>query len=421
MHFGTVIALISKFARCRLGNFASIFAVAAPVLLGLTGGAVDFMVYSQQQSEMQNAADAAVLAATREASLKSWSQTEAESVARSYVESELADAGLSSTALFNVTTEVDNVAHKVSITVDMDQHRYFLLGYFRKSPQIRVKAAAQLSSETPLCMIALNPAASKTLKITGSASLLADGCAAYSNSVAKDGLFVESTASLKSAFTCSAGGFGSGVSVFSPAPTSDCPPVPDPLDKRLQPVVGSCDYTGFQVAGKSVTISPGVYCGGLKVDKNAFVTMKPGVYIINGGELSTTNKASLTGDGVTIFFTGKDGSLQLDGTSVVSLKAPATGPTAGMLMFQDRAMAQTVYEISSKVAAQLLGTIYLPNGHLKVMAPGKVADQSAFTVIVVRSIEVGANTRIYLNSNYGATNVPVPFGLGPSKTVNLVN
>ncbi len=68
MNLGMAAESIHDSARCRAGNFATIFAVAAPVLLGLTGGGVDLVVYSQQQSAMQNAADAAVLAATRAAS-----------------------------------------------------------------------------------------------------------------------------------------------------------------------------------------------------------------------------------------------------------------------------------------------------------------------------------------------------------------
>ena len=414
-------SLVRRFAHSRSGNFAAIFAIIAPVLLGLTGGAIDLFVYNQQQSDMQNAADAAVLAATREASLKSWSQVEVDSVARSYVESEMAGNGVASSAQFDVKTVVDNVAKKVSITVDMDQYNYFLLGYFRKNPQIRVTASAKLSSETPVCMIALDPAKPRAVNIVDQADLLADNCAAFSNSIAKDGLFAGSKAYVKSAYTCSAGGFGYGASVFSPTPTTDCPQLPDPLVKRQQPTVGSCDFTNFAVKGTTVTINPGVYCNGLLVDNSAFVTMKPGVYVINGGKLETKNNGSLTGDGVTIFFTGIDGRMELDGTSTTSLKAPVSGPTAGMLLFQDRAMALTEYEISSKSAAQLLGTIYLPNGHLKVKASGKVADQSAFTVIVVKSMEVGAKTKMYLNSNYSSTSVPVPAGLGPSSTINLVN
>lgn len=421
MSMRKIIASISVFAKCRSGNFAAMFAVAAPVLLGLTGGAIDLMVFNHQQSAMQNAADSAALAATREASLKSWSQAEAESVARSYVESALADEGVSTTAIFDVKTEIDNVTHKVAVTVDMDQHNYFLLGYFRKSPQIRVKASAQLSSETPICMIGLEGASSNVIGITGGGSVFADGCAAYSNSTAVDGISVDNKALLKTGFTCSGGGAKGVVSAFSPAPTTDCPPMADPLSQRPQPNAGPCDHTDFSVKNQTVTINPGIYCGGLEVDNNANVTMKPGVYIINGGEFSTKNNGSVTGAGVTIFFTGLDGRINFDGSTSLDMTAPATGPTAGLLMFQDRAMALTDFEISSKSAGRLLGTIYLPNGHFKVNAPGKVADQSAFTVIVARSMEIGGKAQMYLNSNYSSTNVPVPNGLGPSKTINLVN
>ncbi len=407
--------------RCRSGNFASIFAIAAPVLLGLTGGAVDLIVYNRQEASMQNAADAAVLAATREATLKSWAQGEVESVGQAYVEAELADAGITSTALFSVKTIVDNVAKQVSITVDMDQHRYFLLGYFRKSPQIRVEATAKLSSETPLCLIALEGAAASALGVHKSGKVYADGCAAFSNSTSTAAINVEKLALLKTAFACSAGGYKGSGSSFAPAPTTDCPPMPDPLSDRPQPSVGSCDHTKFSIKNKTKTLEPGVYCEGLEVDNSAVITLKPGVYIINGGSFSAKNNGVVVGNGVTIFFTGADGRMSFDGSTTIDLSAPATGPTAGMLLFQDRAMALANYEISSKSAAKLLGTIYLPNGNFIVNAPGKVADQSAFTVIVAKSVDVGDSAQMYLNSNYGATNVPVPTGLGPSRKIILAN
>ena len=405
--------------RCRSGNFASMFAIAAPVLLGLTGGAVDLMVYNRQQAAMQHAADAAVLAATREATLKSWSEAEVAAVGKAYVETELADAGITSTALFSVKTLVDNAAKQVSITVDMDQHRYFLLGYFRKSPQIRVQATAKLSSETPLCMVALEGLAASSLGVRKSARIYADGCAAYANSASSVAIEVDKLAFLKTAFTCSAGGYKGTGSSFAPTPTTDCPPMPDPLSGRPQPTVSRCDHTKFSVKNKTVTLDPGTYCDGLKVDNSAIVTLKPGVYIINGGVFSAKNNGSVVGAGVTIYFTGADGRMSFDGSTIIDLSAPASGPTAGMLLFQDRAMGLASYEISSKSATKLLGTIYLPNGHFIVNAAGKVADKSAFTVVVARSVEVGESAQVYLNSNYGDTNVPVPVGLGPSKNILL--
>ena len=46
---------------------------------------------------------------------------------------------------------------------------------------------------------------------------------------------------------------------------------------------------------------------------------------------------------------------------------------------------------------------------------------SAFTVVVVRQLEVAKKTKMFLNSNYGATDVPVPDGIIPSQTIVLVD
>lgn len=153
----------------------------------------------------------------------------------------------------------------------------------------------------------------------------------------------------------------------------------------------------------------------------AIVHLEPGVYIIDGGVLLTRNDGKLIGKGVTIYFTGTDGRLLLDGTTAVSLSAPETGPTAGILLMQDRNMAFTDFEISAKSATELLGTIYFPNGRLLLNAPGNIAESSAFTVVVVRALEVAKKTKMFLNSNYSATNVPVPHGIIPSQKIVMVD
>ena len=84
------------------------------------------------------------------------------------------------------------------------------------------------------------------------------------------------------------------------------------------------------------------------IDNGANVLLKPGVYIIKGGTLSTKNSGTLKGTGVTLYFTGSDGHMIFDGTTTVSLSAPETGSTAGLLVMQDRAMGLEDFEISSK-------------------------------------------------------------------------
>lgn len=67
-----MVGLTCRFAHSRSGNFAIIAGLLAPVLLGITGGAVDVFIYTHHKSELQDAVDGAAVAAAKEASLGGW-------------------------------------------------------------------------------------------------------------------------------------------------------------------------------------------------------------------------------------------------------------------------------------------------------------------------------------------------------------
>ncbi|MGL4489852.1 MAG: pilus assembly protein TadG-related protein, partial [Rhizobiaceae bacterium] len=303
-----VQANILDFALCRAGNFASVFALLSPVLLGLAGGAVDFLSYERQRAELQNTADLVALAAGNEARVQNWSKEAIQSVAESYVHAHLATEKGNSFASYSVVATPNEAERSVNVNISMDHHPYFLLGYFTGSPQISVNAEARLSGETPVCVLALDDFNAGTVAISGISTVSAKGCAAYSNSSSPMGIDVNSTSRLDTAFTCSGGGFRGQLSSYKPTPTSDCPVLPDPLAARVKPAVGPCDFNNFSIKKATQTLNPGVYCGGILIQTKAVVTLNPGVYIINGGQLKTTGSGTLQGKGVTIYFTGKDGS-----------------------------------------------------------------------------------------------------------------
>jgi Flp pilus assembly protein TadG len=411
-----------ELVRCRGGNFAISFAILIPVLMGLTGAVVDFAVFQRQQANMQQAADTAALSAAKEMTIDTWSPTVASAVAKSYVDGNLGGIDPTSSSQYSVSAAVDKAAGKVKVNIDMDQYQYFVLGYFLKSPQIHVSATANAAGEAPVCVVGLDAAAASTIAINNTASVVAPACVSYSNSIDPKGIVVKPNAVLQTAATCSAGGFNGGSGSFLPVPTTDCPSLGDPLADRVQPVVGACDFQSYSAPKKAASIlNPGVYCDGMLIDNGADVLLKPGVYIINGGTLLTKNNGTLKGTGVTLFFTGTDGHMNFDGSTIVSLSAPETGPTAGLLVMQDRAMGLQDFEMSSKSAAELLGTIYLPNGKFVVRANNKIAESSAFTIIVARFIEISNKSKLYVNANYDLTKVPVPAGFGPSAKVKLSN
>ena len=63
-----------------------------------------------------------------------------------------------------------------------------------------------------------------------------------------------------------------------------------------------------------------------------------------------------------------------------------------------------------------MGTIYLPNGNFIIDTDNKVADASAYMAIVTRSLSLLRAPNVVLNTDYSATDVPVPAGIGGSGT-----
>ena len=55
----------------------------------------------------------------------------------------------------------------------------------------------------------------------------------------------------------------------------------------------------------------------------------------------------------------------------------------------------------------------MPHGRLIIDANTPIADKSAYTVLVVQRIDLHAGPNLVLNSDYSATDAPVPPGVGP--------
>ncbi len=425
MDFRTLAAQLVAMAKDKAGNFAAGFAILVPMLLGVAGGAVDMAAYHRNMQRMQDAADMAALAAAREGSLKGWDEQIAASIAATFASEnlglpvpDLAGAKMaamsSPSGQLQIATAVDAPNKTVKVTLEMDYYPYFFLGYFRSSPQIRVTAQANVAGEMNICVIGLDPSASGTLQLTGTSKVTAPNCAIMSNSVSTDGFIAKDNSLLTSDYNCSAGGVVGAAKNFTTNPTTDCRPVADPLAARGIPPAASCNYTNKVVSGFVTVLSPGVYCGGINIKDKANVLFKAGTYVIKDGELKSNLGGISAGKGVTFVFVGEGSRFAFDATTTISFSAPETGSYAGILFYQDPAMVNMLtYEISSVKAGLLLGTIYLPNGTFKVHAANKVGEQSAYTVIVARKLDIGSAADLVINADYAATKVPVPNGVGP--------
>ena len=410
---GSFASIVHRFRRDREGGIVMLLAVALVPLLSVVAVTVDMSTWYAHQARLQSVADGAALASARELRMASASVGHVSRIAEGYVHGSPVLAGGERPS---VNASVNPARNAVQVDLTAQVSPIFTRILTDKLQTVSVPAVARLTGSLPVCVIALERAAEKTLHLDKSARITAERCAIYSNSEHGQGLRVDADATVRAGLICSAGGkFGKGSS-FEPQPLTDCPPISDPLDARQTPNVGSCSATATpRRVTTNETLGPGLFCGGLHVTDGANVTFLSGVYVIANGSFRVDKGARITGRYTSFYFTGDAAVIDFRPDSEISLTAMRDGNLAGLLFFEDpKAPLDRDFKISSDNARMLLGTIYLPRGHLLVDAKRPVADLSAYTVIVARRLKLSEGPNLVLNTDYAATDIPVPKGVGPS-------
>lgn len=425
---------IARLAADEAASTLMTFALALPVLMTAAAAAVDYSFAAMVRTRMQSAADSAALASVRELQLARTDANRATVIATNVV----------NTAIQDVKTEVVVDFKAMTVQVNLKKHHSPFIRISSET-ELQVTAKAKMSGSLPLCLLGLDLSAPHTVSLEHSAMLTAPGCLVQSNSKHVAGMQSKLNAKLTAGMICSGGGALLSVGAnYSPRPTTDCPALQDPLRSRPAPPIGACNYKNVVIEDEHRTLSPGVYCGGLTVTRRAVVKLASGTFVIKDGPLVVDRGASMSGTGVAIQLNGKGASLTFDSDSTISLSAPKDGPLAGILIYDDPSGAPAPgskarsgrglvkhlldtgaprkHQILSDNARKLLGTIYMPEGELIVDALKPVADQSAYTVLIVKQVRLYSGPNLILNTDYSASEVPVPMGVGPySARIFLTN
>ena len=435
-------ARLLSFLRSRTGSVLLIFGLGTPVIVLAIAAAVEYGSIAHRHTQLRRAVDGAALAAAQQLRIASSSDDVISAVASTTADTLTArKAGTTRT-----TTATIADSKRSSVRVSISESVFSVIGRVLTLPtsEISVSAVAKFSGSSRLCMLTLDDKQSKALSLEDNSRMTASGCLLQSNSVDAKGFLLGKAAQASAAVICSTGGFDNHGAMITGSLASDCPAVADPLASRERPNLGHCTGADKMLEVKtSITLLPGTYCKGLKVSGSAQVVLGAGTYVFNDGPLIVTDTAGITGNNVGFFFSGKEGGLRFDPNTTISLTAPKDGAMAGLLFFEDRTVSSGVvavdigptgiappppppgsppmrtYRISSNNAYNLLGTIYLPAGRLVIDAKTPVANKSAYTVVIVRQIDLNSGPNLYLNSDYAATDVPVPDGVG-SKTGSVV-
>jgi Flp pilus assembly protein TadG len=383
-------------SRRRRGAFTLFSAIAALILVGLVGLALDTAWALTARMQLQRTADAAALAAAAQLNVPGQSSY---SLARqaaidTALENRVVGCGTSGIVLDA------NASNSVSGDIVVGEWRFDTVAnhfYFdptsSRPDAVRVRAGCGSTSQNPALallfgslfgqrtaeggrtaiarqgrsddalLLVLDPGSPAALLMNGGAILDVEAGTIQVNSNAacalqKNGGSGEIRAQRTRIVGTACGGSGITGDVIE-----GCQVVPDPLASLPEPnpvALGLANLPPIRAGGN---FGPGYYAGGIDMNGGT-ATLQPGIYVIGnqgpGQGIHLVGQSQLVGTGVTIFL--QNGArLRSTGGSGISITPPSSGTYAAISFFQARGNA-AIASIQGLGTWNFGGTMYLPAG-----------------------------------------------------------
>ena len=396
--FASPIPPLARLARDQSGATALIVALSMTVLMGFVAIAVDVGHWYADKRLVQGAADAAAYSAAVDSAAGDTATgvvAAARAVSASYG---LTDGVGGVSVAVNVpptSGAYASTAGAVQVVITKTEGLFFASFYTNSATISARGVAVPGSAGGRYCILALSTTPSTSIStadvsVGGGAVVDTSLCGIYVNSSGPDALYMNGLGTIIAKYLTIVGNYtlsnNSTLTVTGQTITG-APVSPDPYGNQATPAAGACNQTNFTTSGTQ-TISPGTYCNGFTANRGSRVTMSPGVYIIDRGVFSLNGNAVVTGTGVTVVLTSSTGSsyatMSVNGGTTFTLSAPTSGPTAGLVILQDRTGPMDTSKMNGGSAMVMTGVVYLPT-QLVQYAGGNL-NQSTCTILVAYRI-----------------------------------
>ncbi|HEY2708974.1 MAG TPA: TadE/TadG family type IV pilus assembly protein [Caulobacteraceae bacterium] len=394
---------IKRFLRAKRGGTAVIFALSFPALALLACGAIDLAGVNGDRSSMQDSADATALAMAKQLGVSTTAGLTNRATA--YADAQLGPVLTRDGAVVTTTISPDNS----SVTVAIDGSRNSFFGNLLPPGgwKMHAQATASTVGELPLCVLSSGAAGTGDVTMQQTSLLTAKNCLVQSNGNITADSGTNLTAGLAQAV-------GTASGPITPSPQAGAPAIGDPfasmaMPAPLLPVCLPLDITQLINLVLPSLVSP--HCADIVVKSGTTMILAPGVHYFAKGTLRMEENSTLKGTNVTLVF-ADDASFAFTDSSTIDLTGSTSGPYAGFVIATTRTNTNP-FVISSSAARRLEGAIYIPSSTLQVTGSGtNVADQSAWTVVVAKGLQMQGSPNLVINANYAGSSVPVPAGAG---------
>ncbi len=399
------------------GNVAVIVAIVLPVLATVSAGATELAFVWMDRGKLQEAADSAALAAASQ--LAFGSEASVTERAKSQVVAltkNIADHASVSPAV----DVIERDGQPAGVQVDILSVRPSFFGDMLPPGgfRTRVSATAMTMSGAPLCVFGVSHTVANGINVARG-KLQAAGCVVHSN----HSVDVGGHSQVKAALTQAVG----KVAGSAPNIRNGAEPISDPFASvNTSPASWDiCATRDFKVLKNAKQTLPiGVHCGKIQLEEGAIMTMAPGIHYFRN-ELEIKKTAKISGNNA-VMVLGKEFVLKLDDSSTdpanvdlskINVKwdlyGAKTGPLAGFVLIVDRARTGPL-KLPAKMVDRLEGVAYFPTTSLEVygLPSDGGADNSNWTVLVGKELKLTYDASIMLHTDYSASAVPVPSGVG---------
>lgn len=367
------------------------------VLIGFAGLGCDVGYVFLVAHQLQNAADAAALAAARvvhegevEARLVAVQLGAANVAATDPVQLSLNEVNDPEgdivvgrydretqvfTPTLNAPTAIKVVARRTTDSLNGSLPLFFGPAFGVESINFSRTAIAMNEGGTGAGLITLCSTCDCAFEISGNSSIVINGGEVQVNSSAPCAVCGRGNALIDAGAINVAGGtcFTPGME-FPGTVNTGAEPLEDPLAFLPEPTFDTTSDLGtIQTSG---TYPPGYYSGGVQVT-GGDITLLPGIFILDGAGLHIGGNANFTAVGVMSYIPPGTGSVDIGGTGVVVLSppdpelypAPGADVYEHVSIFQSRSNSNPATIIGT-AAMDIQGTLYLPVACLDVGGTG---------------------------------------------------
>jgi Flp pilus assembly protein TadG len=426
-----------RFKVDRRGNVAMIMGLSMVPIVGALGLGFEVSNWYMRTHAMQNAADAATIAAATNAS--SNYDVEAKAVAGQYG---FVDGSNNVTVAASNTAACPsggNTCYSVTISSYVPLYLSQVLGYSgnaalngtREEFLSATAVGILVPTPTQYCILALASSGQQGIRSNGAPNANMTGC-----NVMSDTTSTCNGANLQASIGAAHGtNNGCGNKQYSNVPTvsdpysglaSNIPANPcgssypqEPAKKNDPALPSTNQWSGTQNLSGNV-----IMCGDLKLTSNVTIDAPSNaVLVIENGQLDTNGFTLTTssGSGLTVVFSGTNSGSYTHaptGGGTLDISSPATGPWKGIALYQDPSLTSGI-DISAAGNTptwDISGLVYLPHSSVTFSgAVNKASNGQSCFAMVVDNLLINGTGSILETGGCAAQGLDMPTGNLPGR------